>query len=651
VLIVDDDEGLGRLIRKVLEQAGYQADWVGTGAAALERVRADPNLVLLLDQKLPDLEGNQLVSALKASALRVPFIVMTGAGSEHLAVEMMKLGAADYLEKNLELIDLLPGVFHRLFRELATQRQLSAVEEALRRSDARQRAMMANIGDVIVIIDQDGINRYKSPNIEKWFGWHPEEVVGVDALANVHPEELGHARTFIGSLLREPLATGTMECRYRCKDGSYRWIEFTGVNLLHDPDIQGILGNYQDITERKAVEAEKARLESQFQHSQKMESVGRLAGGVAHDFNNMLQAILSNTDIVLEDLPAGMRLRENLEEIRNCAIRSANLTRQLLAFARRQTIAPQVLDLNETVESMLKMLRRLIGEDIDLAWLPGKALGLVNVDPSQLDQVLANLCVNARDAIGGVGKVTIETARVVFDDAYCVEHPGFLAGEYVSLAVKDNGCGMDKATLAQIFEPFFTTKGLGEGTGLGLATVYGIARQNQGFVRVDSEPGQGTTFVLYLPRHAPPGTSPAKVEISEGMPRSLGETVLVVEDEAPVLTIARMVLLRLGYSVLTASTPGEAIRLAAAHKGELHLLMTDVVMPEMNGRDLARRLVLIHPKLRSLYMSGYTADVIAHHGVLEAGVHFIQKPFSIEALATKVRQALGSVEQPVNLGN
>ena len=512
-------------------------------------------------------------------------------------------------------------------------------EEALRRNEAQQRAMVANITDVIAIIDQDGINRYKSPNIEKWFGWRPEEVVGVSTWDNIHPEDLESARKVFGALLKEPNAHGTGECRYKCKEGHYKWIEFTGINLVHDADIRGVLLNYHDLTAHKRAAAEKAKLEAQFQQAQKMESVGRLAGGVAHDFNNMLQAILGNAALALEEIPPVSPARESLEEIQKAALRSADLTRQLLAFARRQTIAPKVLDLNEAVEGLLKMLRRLIGEDIHLAWLPAADLGPVKVDPTQIDQILANLCVNARDAIDGVGKVTIETGNAVFDEAYCADHPGFVPGEYVRLAVSDDGRGMDKETQAHLFEPFFTTKGVGEGTGLGLATIYGIVKQNHGFVHVYSEPGQGTTFRLYLPRHAGQAAA-TRTEPARALPRSSGETVLLVEDEPAILAIARKVLARLGYTVLTARTPGEAIGLAETPAREIHLLMTDVVMPEMNGRDLARRILSIHPKLKCLFMSGYTANVIAHHGVLDEGVHFIQKPFSMEDLAAKVRQAL-----------
>ena len=311
----------------------------------------------------------------------------------------------------------------------------------------------------------------------------------------------------------------------------------------------------------------------------------------------------------------------------------------MLAFARKQTIIPVVLDLNQNVESMLKMLRRLIGEDIDLAWLPEAGLCPVKMDPVQVDQILANLCVNARDAIADVGKVTIETGNAVFDETYCADHAGFVAGEYVLLAVSDDGCGMDKEILDQIFEPFFTSKGVGQGTGLGLSTVYGIVKQNNGFINVYSEPGKGTTFRIYLPRYAGQAVDTQRERAAE-IPLSHGETVLVVEDEPALLTMAKMMLEKLGYRVLAAGTPGEAIGLAEEHASEIHLLITDVVMPEMNGRDLAERLQSLYPGMKILFMSGYTANVIAHRGVLDEGMNFIQKPFSMKDIATKVGEVL-----------
>jgi len=398
---------------------------------------------------------------------------------------------------------------------------------------------------------------------------------------------------------------------------------------------------FNDITERKRAEEERVKLQDQLFQSQKMESVGRLAGGVAHDFNNMLGVILGHVELAMDQVDPFQPLHADLREIHIASERSADLTRQLLAFARKQTVSPQVLDINGTVAGMVKMLLRIIGEDIHLSWLPFADAWPVKVDPLQIDQILANLCVNARDAIAGVGKITIETGNMTFDEAYCADHAGFVPGEYVLLAVSDNGCGMDKEIFGKLFEPFFTTKEPGKGTGLGLATVYGIVKQSNGFVNVYSEPDQGTTFKIYLPRHI----GKADQGRTEILPESVSmgqETVMVVEDEPAILNLSKRILQKQGYQVLVAGTPDEAIRLAEERIGEIHLLMTDIIMPEMNGRELAKRILSLRPNLKRLFMSGYTADVIAHHGVLDEGVYFIQKPFSRKDLAAKVREALDS---------
>ena len=398
-------------------------------------------------------------------------------------------------------------------------------------------------------------------------------------------------------------------------------------------------GTVQEITERK-------KLEEQLTQAQKMEAVGRLAGGVAHDFNNMLNVILGHAEMGLMKITdATQPLIEDLQEILTAANRSAVLTRQLLAFARKQTVTPKILDLNETVEGMLKMLRLLIGEEIELAWLPTSTIWPVMMDPSQIDQLLANLCVNARDAIESVGKISIETRNATIDEIYGVDHPEAVVGDYVLLAVSDNGCGMDRQTLTMIFEPFFTTKEMGKGTGLGLATVYGIVKQNNGFINVYSEPGHGSTFKLYLPRHITTNEE-VPTEIPAAQAPGGDETILLVEDDPAILGIARLLLERLGYRVLTAATPGEAIVLAQKHRDELQLLLTDVIMPEMNGSELARQLEALSPHLKILFMSGYTGDVIVQHGVLKEGVHFIPKPFSLQTLAVKIREVLTGLKTP-----
>jgi CheY-like chemotaxis protein len=341
----------------------------------------------------------------------------------------------------------------------------------------------------------------------------------------------------------------------------------------------------------------------------------------------------------MESMPASNTLYANLKEIFNAANHSKEITRQLLAFARQQTISPQILDLNTTVESMFKMLRRLIGENIELIWKPENGECTVNMDPSQINQILANLCVNARDAIANVGKIVIETRLVNIEQAFCASNPGFMPGSFVKLSVKDTGHGIDKQTKSKLFEPFFTTKEVGKGTGLGLATVYGIVNQNHGFIDVNSVPGQGAKFDIYLPfyYHAvrrEPGESAPSV------PEGKGEIVLIVEDELSLLKISRIMLEKLNYRVLTAASPQEGIRMAREYDGQISLLLTDVIMPEMSGRELADELLQLNPNLKILFMSGYTADVIAHQEILEAGVQFLQKPFQISDLALKMYQAL-----------
>ncbi len=379
-------------------------------------------------------------------------------------------------------------------------------------------------------------------------------------------------------------------------------------------------------------------LEESLLQAQKMESVGFLAGGVAHDFNNMLNIILGYGNIMLEEIPKDDPMHECAQEIVNAGIRSSTITRQLLAFARKQAIDPQVIDLNETVEEVLKMLRRLIGEDIVLNWHPS-SVWPVYIDPSQLDQILANLCVNARDAIQGVGKITIETEKSAFDDKYCSVHPGFIPGEFVLLSVSDDGIGMDSNTVRKIFDPFFTTKELDKGTGLGLAMVYGIVKQNNGFINVYSEPDQGTTLRIYLPRHTEQIATEEEKHV-DVISHGQGEAILVVEDEASILKLASRMLTKLGYVVLTANSPQEAIKLIDESDVTVDLLITDVIMPEMNGRDLANVLQAQHPQLKCLFMSGYTSTVIAERGVLEEGTHFIQKPFSSRDLGLKVAEVL-----------
>lgn len=402
--------------------------------------------------------------------------------------------------------------------------------------------------------------------------------------------------------------------------------------------VTGLVFTLVDVTDRVKAEKERQKLQEQFMQAQKMESIGRLAGGVAHDFNNMLNVIMGHAQLAMLKSEPESPLFAHLEEIEKAAARSGDLTRQLLAFARKQTVSPKVLDLNDTLEGMLKMLRRLIGENIELVWMPGAGLWPVKVDPAQIDQILANLCVNARDAINGAGKITIETRNEYYDTNASLR-VGAAAGSYVSLTISDNGCGMDKQILDRLFEPFFTTKEVGKGTGLGLATVYGAVQQNNGFIEVWSMPGQGSRFKIGLPRHATTRVDTPAAEHAKPIERG-HETILLVEDESILLRLCKTMLEGLGYRVIAASTPGEAIQLATRHTGKIDLLITDVIMPEMNGRELSSQIMPLQPTIKLLFMSGYTAETIAHQGVLEDGVHFLQKPFLIQDLAARVRETL-----------
>jgi len=353
----------------------------------------------------------------------------------------------------------------------------------------------------------------------------------------------------------------------------------------------------------------------------------------------MLNVILGHTEMALEDIDPESSVVYNLNEIKEAAVHSAQLTQQLLGFARKQAVTPKVIDLNDTIRSMLNMLKRLIGENIALSFRAGKDLKTVKIDPVQIDQILANLCVNAKDAISELGSVSIETKNIVLDSSYCLNHIGFIAGEFVQIAVSDNGCGMDAKTLNSIFEPFFTTKTQGKGTGLGLATVYGIVKQNHGFINVYSEPGIGSVFTIYLPVQE----GELQHRNSETFAKSLcqgKERILLVEDEVAILNMMKRMLQRMGYSLISTSSPAEAVKMARDSVERIDLLISDIIMPEMNGKDLAERIKRIYPEIRILFMSGYTADVIAHHGILEEGVCFIQKPFSRDQLAEKLKLTL-----------
>lgn len=527
-----------------------------------------------------------------------------------------------------------------VFRDQTAER---AAERTLLESEERFRLTFEQAAVGIAHIAPDGNFLRVNKKICDIVGYSKEELLKRAFQDVTYPEDLATDLEYVQKLLNGTIDHYSIQKRYLTKDGSIIWVNLT-VALVRKssglPDY--FISVVEDITGTKKTEREHENLREQLTQAQKMESIGLLAGGVAHDYNNMLTVITGYTGMALQYTAEGEPLYKNLMEILKASQRSIDITRQLLAFARKQTISPEVLDFNTTMEGMLNMLRRLIGEDIDLAWRPGDNLWNVYIDPSQVDQILANLCVNARDAIGGVGKITIETGNISFDETYCRDHFGFTPGDFVLLAVSDDGCGMDKETLDHVFEPFFTTKAVGHGTGLGLATVYGIIKQNEGFINVYSELGKGSTFRIYFSRYKGE-IDEVSPEIALLVPQSHGETVLLVEDEPAILRMGKIMLERLGYKVVPASTPSEAMEMAGKHAGDICLLITDVVLPDMNGRDLADQIRILCPEIKILFMSGYTANAIAHRGVLDDGINFLSKPFSEETLGVMVNKVLSRV--------
>ena len=533
-------------------------------------------------------------------------------------------------------IGKLSASFNRFMDRLELYQQKLLSEIHVRKKAEQRHRLLAEVveqsNQTILITDQEGSVQYANQAFESNTGYSKDEIMGINLIVYITDRQQEGLYKYIWETLKSGKVWSDHLTNER-KDGA---IKEEDVTILPVKNPDGKIVNYaaimKDLTQEK-------NLKRSLLQAQKMESIGRLAGGVAHDFNNMLGVILGHTELALLQADENHDLYSDLKEIQKAAKRSADTTKQLLAFARKDIISPKQIALNDTIESMLNMLRRLIGENIDLSWKPSAHLWPVKMDPSQIDQILANLCINARDAISGVGKLTIETKTKTFDQGYCKKQPGFVPGDFVMLAVSDNGCGMDKKILDNLFEPFFTTKEVGKGTGLGLSTIYGIVKQNNGFINVYSEPGQGSTFKIYLPRTSTDKNSdknlPEKKPVARGT-----ETILLVEDEPSILRMTRMMLERNGYSIISAASPSEALEKATQYSGSIDLLMTDVVMPEMNGRNLAVKITEFHPYIKLLFMSGYTAEVIGHQGMLDDGVAYIQKPFSMTDMTKKVRDVL-----------
>src|SRR5467141_2056391 len=682
VLIAEDSEDDARLLLRELQRAGYQptherVDHPAAMAAALDRQGWD---LVIGDYSMPAFSGPAALALLRARDLDTPFIFVSGTIGEDVAVEAMKAGAQDFLTKG-NLRRLIPAI-ERELRDAEVRRERRRAQIAL-----LERARLAELtSDVGAALTQgtdlramlqlcaEALVRHLDVAFARiWTLDDAGRVLELQASAGMYTHIDGaHSRVPLGQYKigaiardRRPHLTNQVVGDPQVHDQEWArregLVAFAGYPLVVHDRVLGVMAMFARHalsefvpkalpsaatavaagTERKPAEEALRQSEERLRRGQKMEAVGRLAGGVAHDFNNLLTVITSYSDLLLEDLALDDPKRDDVGEIRKAAEGAAALTRQLLAFSRQQVLQPKALDLKATVAGTEKLLRRLIGEDVQLTTALAPDLGAVKADPVQLEQIIINLAVNARDAMPTGGRLTIEAANVEMDEVYVRSHAPAQPGLYVMLAMSDTGIGMDLPTKARILEPFFTTKERGKGTGLGLGTVYGVVKQAGGFIWVYSEPGRGTSFKVYLPRVDEP-VQPAVARSATAEPGRGTETVLVVEDAASVRMVTRQVLERYGYAVLEAPNGDTALRLAAKHHGPIHLLLTDVVMPGLSGRQLAEQLAELRPDMKVLYASGYADHAIVHHGILDSGIAYLQKPFTPETLARRVRQVLDS---------
>ena len=642
VLLVEDNPRDAKLVIAVLKRSGYclTIDTVTSLASFQEQLERSDREVILADYNLRDWTALEALQALKNSGRDIPFIVVTGTLGDEAAVEVIQRGASDYVLK--DRLARLPSAIQRALEEKTLREERKESEKALRASEAAFRGLFESAPDAIVLVNEDGRITLVNAHAESIFGYARKELIGkpVEMLLpeRFRERHIGHRTAFQANPTIRRMGVGIELFALR-KDGVEIPVEVT-LSPLRTNEHTEILSIIRDVSERK-------QLELQLSQSQKMEAIGTLAGGVAHDFNNHLGVIIGYSELLLDRLPPGDPLRKSATMIREAGQRSASLTRQLLAFSRRQIFEPKVLDLNAVVSDIDSMLRPLIGEDVELVTLLDPSLGKLRADPAQVDQIIMNLAVNARDAMPHGGRLILQTSNADLDEAYASKHATVKPGHYVMLAVSDNGTGMDKQTQEQIFEPFFTTKEKGQGTGLGLSMVYGIVKQSGGYIWVYSELGQGTTFKIYLPRMdedvADASAEPVLRPASTGQ-----EIVLVVEDEGMLRELFCEFLRESGYTVLAAGTGEEAVEISSRHQGPIHLLLTDAVMPGIRGRELAHSLEQRRPDMKVLFVSGYTDDSVLRSGLVQPGTAFLQKPFSRGALTRKVRAVLNGEEGAAN---
>jgi signal transduction histidine kinase len=634
---------------------------VGTGSACLEALTKDDYDVLLLDNQLPDTTATELLRTLgtRDGHRRLAIVVVTAGGDEDLVVRLLRLGAWDYVAKQGNYVAELPALLRHTVVEFARG---DAGERVAHRPTRRILYVERHRADVDLTVthfrshaphlivepvgsSQEALERLAQASIDLVLtDLRLPDMNALDMLRQLRHRDVMVPVVIVTGKGDEAAALAAL------KLGAYDYIVKREDYLVQLPSaIDNAIDRshlraanerlHAELADRERTEAERAQLHEQLRQAQKIDALGRLAGGVAHDFNNVLTVIVGYTELMKAGLREGDPLREQLDDMRHAADRASELTNQLLAFGRKQMLQPRVLDLNDRITGSVSMLRRLLGEDVELITVLEPHLRAVRADPSQMDQVVINLAVNARDAMPRGGRLTIETHNVVVSEDDAREHATFQPGAYVMLAISDTGHAIDPKVLPQIFDPFFTTKAPGKGTGLGLSTVYGIVKQSGGWIWVYSEAGHGTTFKIYLPQVDGDATVETIPKVALADHRGV-ETVLVVEDDAAVTKLTCEALRKHGYDVLEAANGGEALLICERRPGAIHLIVTDIVMPYMSGPDLAARARELQPQARVLFTSGYTDDAVVRHGLLDRTVAFLQKPFAISALTQKVRQVL-----------
>jgi two-component system cell cycle sensor histidine kinase/response regulator CckA len=630
VLLLDDDPIDAELNIAALQEGGYDCTWrrVDRRETYVQALAIADFEVVLSDYSLPDFDGLAALKLFLQRGLQLPFVLVSGNIGEEVAIESLKAGATDYVLKS-RLERLAPVVTRALHEKEELVRRKSA-EEALRRSERDLRSLIENAPYGIFRADMEGRFLDVNPALLKMLGYEresdllstfPPKDVFMDLQQAEQLKELGESQQSFEGL----------EFEWKRRDGSAIVVRLSGRPVVgREGRVVSFEVMAENVTERRA-------LEEQLRHVQKMEAIGRLAGGVAHDFNNLLMVIIGYTELLRENLPKDGDQRGYADAVWNAGKKATLLTSQLLAFSRKQVMSPRILDLNAVLQEVDRMLPRLIGEDVQLGIVQAADLGRIKADPGQMEQVIMNLCVNARDAMPRGGRLTIETGNAKLDADNARRIGATNAGSYVLLSVTDTGTGMDQSTQSRIFEPFFTTKEKGKGTGLGLATVYGIVKQSGGYITVESELGRGARFEVYFPAVDHRADKDLAAPTPE-LPARGTETVLLVEDEDAVRSLVREVLRGRGYEVLEAQRSTEAIEICRAHRGAIDLLVTDVVLPQISGRALAQQLGKLRPAMKVLYISGYTDDKMLQHGI--PGTAFLQKPFSSDVLARTVRDML-----------